>query len=69
MYQREDLEKAKAILDVYMNNIHDKMFIAQNEDKAVELFRTLKALKDFDNKLSIEIKSNDSEYLKTLNKI
>lgn len=66
MFNKEDLVKAKAFVDLFKNSLHDRMLICP-DDELIKTKHMIDGLIKFDNKLSIELKSNDSEYLKTLN--
>lgn len=66
MYSKQDLKNAQAFIDLFINTLHDRMLVC-NEDELIKLRYQIDGMKKFDNKLSLEIKSNESEWLKALN--
>lgn len=66
MYSKQDLKNAQAFVDLFINTLHDRMLVC-NEDELIKLRYQIDGMKKFDNKLSLEIKANDSEWLKALN--
>lgn len=66
MYSKQDMRTAQAFVDLFINTLHDRMLVC-NEDELIKLRYQIDGMKKFDNKLSLEIKSNDSEWLKALN--
>ncbi|MGE5877644.1 hypothetical protein [Klebsiella variicola] len=65
MYSKQDLKNAQAFVELFINTLHDRMLVC-NEDELIKLRYQIDGMKKFDNKLSLEIKANESEWLKAL---
>ncbi len=66
MFSKMDFKNTRVLIDLFIKSLHERMLLC-NEDELIKLRYQIDGLKKFDNKLSLEIKSDASEWLKLLN--